>query len=141
MIFAPFTGKDNHGNSVTFAAGLISKEDADSYSWLFENFKTCMGQAPTMIVTDQDLGMRVAVERVLEGTRHRYCMWHIMLKVAEKVPDYLKKDEEFKKKLCAIVWTESIEPPEFESGWGEIMNDFGLRAEKWFVDMYAIRHL
>lgn len=31
MIFAPFTGKDNHGRAVTFGAGLLSKEDADSF--------------------------------------------------------------------------------------------------------------
>ncbi|XP_057770749.1 protein FAR1-RELATED SEQUENCE 5-like [Salvia miltiorrhiza] len=33
MIFAPFTGKDNHGGCVTFAAGLLSREDVSSYSW------------------------------------------------------------------------------------------------------------
>ncbi|XP_042035260.1 protein FAR1-RELATED SEQUENCE 11-like [Salvia splendens] len=62
MIFAPFTGKDNHGRPVTFAAGLLSKENANSFSWLFNQFVKCMGVAPKLIVTDQDLGMKVAVE-------------------------------------------------------------------------------
>ncbi|XP_042016337.1 protein FAR1-RELATED SEQUENCE 5-like [Salvia splendens] len=51
MIFAPFTGKDNHGRALSFGA---------------------------------DLGMKVAVEKFLVNTRHRWCMWHIMAKVAEK---------------------------------------------------------
>ncbi|XP_057770849.1 protein FAR1-RELATED SEQUENCE 5-like [Salvia miltiorrhiza] len=34
MIFAPFTGKDNHGGCVTFAAGLLNREDVSSYSWI-----------------------------------------------------------------------------------------------------------
>lgn len=35
----------------------------------------------------------------------------------------------------------SKKPPEFEIGWGEIMNDFGLSEDKWFLDMYALRRL
>lgn len=84
MIFAPFTGKDNHGKPVSFGAGLLSGEDSDSFSWLFEKFIECMGGQPKLIITDQDLGMLSAVKSVLGGTRHRWCMWHIMIKLADK---------------------------------------------------------
>ncbi|XP_047942987.1 protein FAR1-RELATED SEQUENCE 5-like [Salvia hispanica] len=96
MIFAPFTGKDNHGRAVTFGAGLLCSESADSFSWIFRQFVKCMGIAPKLIITDQDLGMKVAVEEVLVNTRHRWCMWHIMAKVAEKVPKSLLGDADFK---------------------------------------------
>ncbi|XP_031090998.1 protein FAR1-RELATED SEQUENCE 5-like [Ipomoea triloba] len=39
LVFVPFTGMDNHKKSVTFASGLIAKEDVDSYVWLLGNFK------------------------------------------------------------------------------------------------------
>ncbi|XP_042033095.1 protein FAR1-RELATED SEQUENCE 5-like [Salvia splendens] len=85
-VFAPFTGKDNQGRPVTFGAGLLSKENALSFEWLFEKFVKCMGAAPKLIITDQDLGMKVAVDSVLVDIRHRWCMWHIMFKVVEKLP-------------------------------------------------------
>lgn len=86
MIFAPFTGVNNHGRFVTFGAGLLSGEDAASFSWLFEKVVLCMGTAPSLIITDQDLGMKVAIKQVLVETWYRWCMWHIMVKLAEKVP-------------------------------------------------------
>lgn len=67
MIFAPFTGKDNHGKSVTFGAGLLSKEDVQSYSWLFDQFLLCMGRAPRMLITDQDPAMKIAIEKIYPG--------------------------------------------------------------------------
>ncbi|XP_019172811.1 PREDICTED: protein FAR1-RELATED SEQUENCE 5-like [Ipomoea nil] len=81
LVFVPFTGMDHHKKSVTFAVRLIAKEDLDSYTWLLEHFKTAMGRVPTCTVTDQDPAMRVAISRVFDTTRHRYCMWHIMTKV------------------------------------------------------------
>ncbi|XP_057809156.1 protein FAR1-RELATED SEQUENCE 5-like [Salvia miltiorrhiza] len=63
LIFTPFTGKDDHGRCVTFGAGLISREDEESYSWILSTFVKCMGSQPTMIITDQDLGMRAAIAK------------------------------------------------------------------------------
>ncbi|XP_019168238.1 PREDICTED: protein FAR1-RELATED SEQUENCE 5-like [Ipomoea nil] len=42
LVFVPFTGIDNHKKRVTFAAGLIAKEDIASYVWLLDAFKRCM---------------------------------------------------------------------------------------------------
>ncbi|KAH6826134.1 hypothetical protein C2S53_001571 [Perilla frutescens var. hirtella] len=71
MIFTPFTGKDNHGKCVTFGAGLLSGENGESYAWLFERFLKCMGHSPSLIITDQDLGMKSAIAQVFLGSRHR----------------------------------------------------------------------
>ncbi|XP_047965367.1 protein FAR1-RELATED SEQUENCE 5-like [Salvia hispanica] len=107
MIFAPFTGKDNHGRPVTFAAGLVSNEKTGAFAWLFRHFVQSMGVAPKMIVTDQDLGMRSAIEEILVGTRHRWCMWHIMHKLANKVPGWLLRDEDFKKNSMHV-WFKTL---------------------------------
>ncbi|XP_042056341.1 protein FAR1-RELATED SEQUENCE 5-like [Salvia splendens] len=139
MIFAPFTGKDNHGRPVTFAAGLLSKENANSFSWLFNQFVKCMGVAPKLIVTDQDLGMKVAVEEVLVNTRHRWCMWHVMNKVADKLPKNMLGSEQLKKELNACVWSELIEPDAFEETWHAIMERYGLTNNVWFSSMFASR--
>ncbi|KAL1541315.1 protein FAR1-RELATED SEQUENCE 5-like [Salvia divinorum] len=68
MIFAPFTGKDNHSRPVTFGADFLSNEGRDSYSWLF-------------------------------GCFVRY----------------------FKNKLNACVWSDLLEPDEFEMIWNDLM--------------------
>lgn len=140
MIFAPFTGKDNHGKCVTFGAGLLSSEDVESYVWLFEQFKSCMGHAPKMIITDQDPAIKIAVERSFVGTRHRFCMWHIMTKVPDKIPAHLKKDLVFRKKLCSAVWSEQLEPEEFDAQWIDTITEFGLKDHSWFKTMFQIRH-
>ncbi|XP_042056174.1 protein FAR1-RELATED SEQUENCE 5-like [Salvia splendens] len=139
MIFTPFTGKDNHGSPVTFAAGLVCSEKTGAFAWLFIHFVDWMGVAPRMIVTDQDLGMRSAIEEVLVGTRHRWCMWHIMHKLAVKVPNRLLRDEDFKKEFNACVWSDLVEPDEFEEEWNRLVEHHQLEDIDWFNTLYAYR--
>ncbi|KAH6820524.1 hypothetical protein C2S53_008797 [Perilla frutescens var. hirtella] len=102
MIFAPFTGKDNHGKLMTFGAALMSGEDAESYSWVLQKFKDCMGGSPSLIITDQDLGLKVAVRQVLPDTMNRLCMWHIMFKVPDKLPVHIRRNETFMKRFLRL---------------------------------------
>ncbi|XP_042034550.1 protein FAR1-RELATED SEQUENCE 5-like [Salvia splendens] len=122
MIYAPFTGKDNYGAQCHL-----------------ELFVKCMGIAPKLIITDQDLGMKVAVEKVLVNTRHRWCMWHIMAKVAEKVPKSLLGNPDFKKDLNSCVWSKLIEPTEFEDKWKTVMETYDLEGAEWFGSMFESR--
>lgn len=85
MVFVPFTGIDNHNRCVTFGAGLISKETIESYKWLLDSFLTAFGQAPKIVVTDQDAAMKQAIHDIFPTSRHRLCMWHIMQKLSTKV--------------------------------------------------------
>ncbi|XP_057802983.1 protein FAR1-RELATED SEQUENCE 5-like [Salvia miltiorrhiza] len=139
LIFTPFTGKDNHGRCVTFGAALIANEDVESYSWVFNKFRECMGSEPNVLTTDQDPAMRKAVQNVLPNTSHRLCMWHILMKVAEKLPGQLKKDTELKNKLNEVVWSDYVEISVFEENWHRLMDEYGLGEIRWFSDMFAIR--
>ncbi|XP_047953316.1 protein FAR1-RELATED SEQUENCE 5-like [Salvia hispanica] len=141
MIFTPFTGKDNHGKPVTFAAGLVCNEKTGAFAWLFKHFVECMGVAPKMIVTDQDLGMRSAIQEVLVGTRHRWCMWHIMHKLASKVPGRLLRDEDFKKEFNACVWSDLLEPDEFEEEWNGVIERYELEDVDWLNTLYEYRQM
>ncbi|KAI3767901.1 hypothetical protein L2E82_18330 [Cichorium intybus] len=85
MVFVPFTGIDNHKRCVTFGAGLLSKEDTDSYIWLLRCFLKAFGKQPTLILSDQDPAMKKAVEEVFPLSHHRLCMWHITAKFPKKV--------------------------------------------------------
>ncbi|KAM0017157.1 putative transcription factor interactor and regulator CCHC(Zn) family [Helianthus debilis subsp. tardiflorus] len=139
MIFVLFTGIDNHHRNVTFGAGLLSSETADSYRWLLGTFLKSFGVAPKVVVTDQDPAMKVAIRDIFPDSRHRLCMWHIMKKIADKVGIKLSSDNVFKRRLCDIVWTDAIDPDVFERFWSEIMIDYSLNSNKWFSDMFQIR--
>ncbi|XP_042056217.1 protein FAR1-RELATED SEQUENCE 5-like [Salvia splendens] len=80
-----------------------------------------------------------AVEKVLVNTRHRWYMWHIMAKVAEKVPKSLLGNSEFKKDLNSCIWSELIEPTEFEDKWKTVMETYELEGDEWFVSMFESR--
>ncbi|CAH9136604.1 unnamed protein product [Cuscuta epithymum] len=139
MVFVPFTGADNHQKCVTFAAGLISKEDVDPYVWLLSRFINAMGSEPTCVITDQDPAMRIAIEKVIPNVKHRYCMWHIMNKLTSKVGPVPSKDVDFLTRINGVVWSHYLEPAEFEAKWNSIMADFDLLNHKWFVDLFNLR--
>ena len=80
MVFVPFTGIDNHIKSVTVGAGLLLREDTESYKWLLTSFMDAHKKQPKMIVTDQDGAMKRAIEAILPESKHRLCMWYILQK-------------------------------------------------------------
>ncbi|XP_018830883.2 protein FAR-RED ELONGATED HYPOCOTYL 3-like [Juglans regia] len=43
------------------------------------------GRAPAAIITDQDRAMKNAIQIVFPNARNRYCLWHIMRKLPEKL--------------------------------------------------------
>ncbi|XP_022013968.1 protein FAR1-RELATED SEQUENCE 5-like [Helianthus annuus] len=109
MMFVPFTGIDNHYRNVTLGAAIIGNEIAEAYSWLLNAFRQAFGRAPPVIVTDQDLAMRKAIQDTWPESRHSLCMWHIMDKLTTKffISEYvvganLCNSTDFKKRLCGI---------------------------------------
>ncbi|XP_057789735.1 protein FAR1-RELATED SEQUENCE 5-like [Salvia miltiorrhiza] len=139
LIFTPFTGKDNHGKCVSFGAALISHKDTESYSWVLERFVQIMGHAPKIIITDQDPALKRAVASCWKETRHRFCMWHINIKVAEKVPPRLREDTNFKSTYASIVWTDHDDVSLFEEKWKNMIEEFDLSSIKWFNDIFEDR--
>ncbi|XP_074298981.1 protein FAR1-RELATED SEQUENCE 5-like [Silene latifolia] len=141
MIFAPFTGVDNHKKYVTFAAGLLRNVSDDGFAWLFESFLTAMGgKYPKCIITDQDAGIKAGVKKVFKDkTHHRYCMWHIMKKLPDKIGSTLYRETHFMKELCVCAWAEDIESAEFEERWCSVISSYGLTEHEWLSSMFDMR--
>ncbi|XP_031101877.1 protein FAR1-RELATED SEQUENCE 5-like [Ipomoea triloba] len=139
MVFVPFTCTDNHKRCVTFRAGLLTNEDIPSYVWLLQCLKEAMCHDPSCFVTDQDPAMKTAIAQVYSNARHRYCMWHIMTKVGEKVGLVLSKDVGFRQKLNAIVWDETLQPNVFEDRWCAVLAEYGLLDHSWFSQLWEAR--
>ncbi|GKA84342.1 FAR1-related sequence 5-like protein [Tanacetum coccineum] len=98
MVFVPFTAIDNHRRSVT------------------------------VVITDQDEAMRLAVAAEFPESKHRLCMWHIMQKIPTKIVSRIYNDTDFKDKFGKIVWNMFIGPEEFEDRWNKLMEEFNLSA-------------
>ncbi|XP_021713585.1 protein FAR1-RELATED SEQUENCE 5-like [Chenopodium quinoa] len=140
MVFGPFTGVDHHKKCVTFAAGFIAKEDVASFEWLFRTFVKAMGgREPNCLITDQDPAMKIAVNSVFQQCEHRFCMWHIMKKLPDKVGRNIIQDTEFLKELSKCVWNLEIEAPEFEEKWNNILVEFKLQDHDWLNLMFEMR--
>lgn len=88
MVFVPFIGVDNHWKSVTFASALLNQENATNFTWACETFLKAFTRPPKCIITDQCLGMKVAIDTTFPRVMHRYCMWHIMQKFPAKVNEF-----------------------------------------------------
>ncbi|XP_019150118.1 PREDICTED: protein FAR1-RELATED SEQUENCE 5-like [Ipomoea nil] len=139
LVFVPFTGVDNHKRSITFGAGLIAKEDVESYEWLAMKFKAAMEYTPRCTTTDQDPALKIVVPQTMPTTRHRFCMWHIMSKVGEKVGVALWHNADFKKELNNTVWDDTLTVDEFERKWTTLMKDYSLEEHRWFAQLYEAR--
>ena len=82
--------------------------------------------------------MKAAIAQVLPNTTHRFCMWHIMDKVPEKVGSDIKNDEDFWKLLNECVWG-SENSDEFESRWNSVMIKYVLTGNEWFSTKFNMR--
>ncbi|XP_022041959.1 protein FAR1-RELATED SEQUENCE 2-like [Helianthus annuus] len=139
MMFVPFTRIDNHNRNVTLGAAILGSETAETYSWLLKAIKNTYGYAPPVIVIDQDTAMKRAIADVWPESRHRLCMWHIMDKLTTKVGAALCSNTDFRKRLSAVAWTDSLLPEAFETEWAAILNDFGLTGHEWLTYIYGLR--
>lgn len=73
MIFAPILGVNNHRQTITFACALLNGEPSENFVWMFRQFLDAMpGDAPKMIITDQDPAMAIAISEVLPDALHRF---------------------------------------------------------------------
>ncbi|XP_021759615.1 protein FAR1-RELATED SEQUENCE 6-like [Chenopodium quinoa] len=138
--FVNFVGVNHHGQTILLGCALVSREDCDTFRWIFEEWLRCMNnRAPAAILTDQAAAMRKPLEEVMPSTRHRWCIWHIM----RKIPDKLGKCARykyFKGVLKAIVY-ESLTVDEFETRWASLVDDFNLETNDWLASLYVERHM
>ncbi|XP_035547427.1 protein FAR1-RELATED SEQUENCE 5-like [Juglans regia] len=107
--------------------GLISSEDTETFIWLFETWLNCMdGNAPKAIITDQDRAMKNAIATVFPNSRHRFCLWHILKKVPEKLGSHSAYKTRLKSQLLKCVYdSQTIE--EFEKCWDMLLTTYNLQ--------------
>ncbi|KAL2499549.1 Protein FAR-RED IMPAIRED RESPONSE 1 [Abeliophyllum distichum] len=137
MIFAHFVGVNHHRQIVLFGCGLLSDESTKSFVWLLSKFMDAMpGDAPQIIITDQDAAIAKAISMVLPLTFHMYCICHILNKFSEKI-NVMVHNEEYHTLVNVIKHSESQD--EFEGRWSEIMEASSLGSNEWLCSMFDLR--
>lgn len=77
MPFAPFTGVNQHLQSMLFGGALL-EENKGYICVVVHLVSRCMfNRASNAIITNQDAAICWAVGQVFPESRHRYCLWHV----------------------------------------------------------------
>uniref|UniRef100_A0A2N9GNY8 Uncharacterized protein n=1 Tax=Fagus sylvatica TaxID=28930 RepID=A0A2N9GNY8_FAGSY len=138
MPFAHFIGINHHGESIILGCGLLSSEDTNSFVWVFRQWLQSMcGIAPKAIITDQCQAMRRAIEIVFQETVHRWCIWHITMKLPVKLVG-LEAYQDIKYYLLKVVH-ESMTVEEFEEKWNHTITSYHLEENEWLAKLYEER--
>ncbi|KAH9786195.1 protein FAR1-RELATED SEQUENCE [Citrus sinensis] len=139
MPFAPFVGVNHHEHSILFGCGLILHEDIETFTWLFRTWLSCMSNsAPNGIITDQGRAMKVAIQNVFPNTRHRWCLWHIMKKIPEKLGGYKEYRNINNVLHCAVYDSQSA--AKFKETWHRMIIEYDLGDNEWLRSLYDERH-
>ncbi|XP_021728386.1 protein FAR-RED IMPAIRED RESPONSE 1-like [Chenopodium quinoa] len=84
--FTNFVGVNHHGQSILLGCALVSREDAETYTWVFRQWLASMGNRPPLaILTDQAASMRKGLVQTMPSSRHHWCIWHIVRKFGDKL--------------------------------------------------------
>ena len=79
-----------------------------------------------------------AIGEVFPNTKHRWCLWHIMKKVPEKLQSYINYKtikSELKRLVC-----DSITVADFELEWQAFIEQYDLNTNDWLTTLFEERH-
>lgn len=96
------------------------------------------GKAPVTILTDQNMCLKEAIDVEMSSTRHAVCIWMIVAKFPSWFYAVLGDGyNAWKNEFYRLYNLESIE--EFEMGWRDMVNAFGLHTNRHIINMFALR--
>ncbi|KAJ1417392.1 Zinc finger, PMZ-type [Sesbania bispinosa] len=136
MPLVVFSGVNSHNCSTIFAAAIIANETEENYVWLLEQFSKCMkGKLPSAVITDGDVAMKNAIERVFSNAYHRLCAWQLMRNATSNIKnaDFTKGFED-----CMLGY---YDVGTFRNKWLELVAKFGLEENPWVAALYEKRSM
>ncbi|XP_028056148.1 PKS-NRPS hybrid synthetase CHGG_01239-like [Camellia sinensis] len=96
--------------SVAFA--YLQYERVDNYTWVLATLRDAMDGfvVPTVIVTDRELALMNAIQKIFPSARHLLCRWHIsknVLTKCKKMFETQQKWEKFNHEWNSVVYSSS----------------------------------
>lgn len=137
--FVPIIGVNNHFQFVLLGCALIGEHSASSFLWLMHTWlKAVGGQAPKVIITDQERFLNEAVVDVFPDTLHYYSLWHVFSKIPENLSPVMNQSEIFMLKFNKCIY-QSQTDEQFEKRWWKMVDRFELREDEWVHSLYENR--
>ncbi|KAB1210619.1 Protein FAR-RED IMPAIRED RESPONSE 1 [Morella rubra] len=137
--FAPFVGVNHHSQSMLLGCVLVADETKSTFVWLMKAWLKAMGgQAPKVIITDQDRALKAAIEEVFPSTRHCVALWHILEKIPDSLAHVIKQHDNFLPKFNKCIlksWTDE----QFDMRWWKMVTRFELQDDEWIRSLYDDR--
>ncbi|KAK4284507.1 hypothetical protein QN277_001331 [Acacia crassicarpa] len=137
--FAPFVGVNHHCQPIWLGCALVADETKPTFVWLMKTWLRAMGgQAPKVIITDQDKALKAAAEEVFPNARHCFSLWHVLERIPENLPMVIKRYKNFLPKFNKCIfksWTDE----EFDMRWWKMVTRFELQDDLWFQSLYEDR--
>lgn len=137
--FAPIVGVNHHFQFILLGCALIGDETASSFVWLMRTWLKAMGgEAPTVVITDEDKSLKEAIVEVFPDARHCFCLWHVLRKIPKNLGHTINRFETFVAKFEKCIhqsWTDD----DFEKRWWKMVDKFELRVDEWIQSLYEDR--
>ena len=92
------------------------------------------------IPTDQCKAMQNALRTTMPHTRHRWCRWHVLKVLKEKIGHVYSKHSVFKKEFHAIV-NEETDVESFERKWHQLIKKYKLQGNKYLRRIFKWRDM
>ncbi|OVA11616.1 FAR1 DNA binding domain [Macleaya cordata] len=136
-----WVGVNNYGMPCFFGCVLLREENTRSYSWALKAFLGIMnGKAPETILTDQNMCLKEAIAIEMPRTKHALCIWLIVSKFPSWFNAVLgERYNDWKAEFYRLYNLETME--DFELGWRDMVNSFGLHTNRHIANLFALRTL
>ena len=96
------------------------------------------GNPPKGIVTEQSKAIQKAIQLVFPTTQHRWCLWHVMKKIPEKLKTNTEYNKNIKSAMRSVVY-DTFTEAEFEDQWSHFIKGFNLQDNEWLSELYNER--
>ncbi|KAL6862173.1 hypothetical protein ACP4OV_016822 [Aristida adscensionis] len=138
MQFVSFIGTNHHAQPVLFGCGLLAGRSLGAYIWLFDTWLRCMNaKPPHSVITNYCHDVAIAIRKVFPNAGHRFCLWHILSELPEKLEEMEKKDEVIS--TFSTLAYDSVTMPDFDKEWQEMIQQFHLEGNEWLSKLYEVR--
>ncbi|KAL3821592.1 hypothetical protein ACJIZ3_007497 [Penstemon smallii] len=136
---ALFLGVNHHFQPMLLGCALLADETKPTFVWLMKTWLRAMGgQAPKVILTDQDKPLKSAIEEVFTNSRHCFALWHILQRIPETLVHVLKQHDNFMKKFNKCIF-KSLTDEDFDMRWWKMVGRFELQENEWVHSLYVDR--
>ncbi|CAN4123347.1 unnamed protein product [Withania somnifera] len=139
MPFALFIGVNHHCQPMLLGCAVVADETKPTFVWLMKTWLRAVGgQAPNVIITDQDKSLKAAIEEVFPCSRHCFPLWHVLERIPEILSHVVKQHENFMEKFSKCIFT-SVTDEQFDLRWWKMVSRFELQENEWIHTLYENR--